>query len=499
MLSHKLAKQSKPFSDGEFLTDCMVEAAIILCPENKAQFENVSLSRRTVTRRVEVIDEELSGELSKKAEDFTYFSIALDESTDIKDTAQLLIFIRGINDRFEIVEEFLAMESMRGTTRGSDLYDKVSGCLERLNLPWTKLLNVTTDGSPNLTGKNVGLLQRIQDRVREDSPNSDLIFLHYIIHQEALCKSVLELDHVAKTVVKLVNFIRARGLNHRQFIQLLEESETEHTDVLYHSNVCWLSLGKVFRRVWDLRGEIWTFLETVGKADEFADLQDPAWLCDFAFGVDVMSHLNDLNLKLQGKNMFVHELYSFMQAFKAKLTPFSQQMTNKCFTHFPTLDTMDVPLCQSNSYSITLTDLHSEFNRRFSDFAKIEHELDLVSSPFSFDREKAPVDVQLELIDIQCDPALKEKFTTSTLDHFYCSLKETQFPNMRRHAQRMLVLFGSTYVCEQTFSVMNYNKSRYRSRLTDKHLSSVLRISTSDMTPDFDDLAKRGDRLNCSH
>lgn len=96
LLSDKLMKQSKPFSDGAFLKDC-------------------------------------SG--TKKAADFTYFFIVLDESTDIKATAQLLIFIQGINDRFEIVEEFLAMEWMRGTTRGSDFYDRLSGCFERLNLP----------------------------------------------------------------------------------------------------------------------------------------------------------------------------------------------------------------------------------------------------------------------------------------------------------------------------------------------------------------------------
>lgn len=45
---------------------------------------------------------------------------ALDKSNDIKDTAQLLIFIRGINDKFESTEEFLIMESIKGTTRGVD-------------------------------------------------------------------------------------------------------------------------------------------------------------------------------------------------------------------------------------------------------------------------------------------------------------------------------------------------------------------------------------------
>ena len=50
----------------------------------------------------------------------------------------------------------------------------------------------------------------------------------------------------------------------------------------------------------------------------------------------------------------------------------------------------------------------------------------------------------------------------------------------------MLPLFGSTYVCEQTFSVMN--KARHRSRLTDQHLRSILRIATTQLTPDFDAL-----------
>ena len=42
------------------------------------------------------------------------------------------------------------------------------------DLSWDKLVNVTTDGSPNLTGKNVGLLKIIEDKVREVSANTDL-------------------------------------------------------------------------------------------------------------------------------------------------------------------------------------------------------------------------------------------------------------------------------------------------------------------------------------
>ncbi|XP_033842308.1 general transcription factor II-I repeat domain-containing protein 2-like [Periophthalmus magnuspinnatus] len=347
--------------------------------------------------------------------------------------------------------------------------------------------------------KNVGLLKRIQDKVKEENPEQDVIFLHCIIHQESLCKSVLQFSHVTNPVVKLVNFIRARRLQHRQFIAFLEETDADHQDLLYHSRVRWLSLGKVFQRVWDLKEEIGAFLEFVGKSDEFPELSDQNWLCDFAFAVDVFSHLNELNVKLQGKDQFVHDMYKHVTAFKSKLALFSRQVANASFTHFTTLATQKEATQYAKKYSKSLEDLYKEFSRRFSDFENIEKSLQLVSCPFSQNPETVPPEVQLELIDLQSDSTLKEKFSTLKLNDFYASLNEATFPNLRRTAQKMLTLFGSTYLCEQTFSVMNINKDRHRSRLTDQHLGSILRIATTKLTPDFDALAKQGDQQHCSH
>uniref|UniRef100_A0A8C3THQ5 Uncharacterized protein n=1 Tax=Chelydra serpentina TaxID=8475 RepID=A0A8C3THQ5_CHESE len=416
VLAFKIAKQNKPFAEGEFLKECKNDISGILCPEYQNKFANISLSQRTVTYRVEVIDEHLASELNKKAQGFTLFSLALDDSTDIKDTAQLLIFVRGI-----------------GTTKGSDLYKRVFGCLEYLKLPWSKLVNVTTGGSPNLTGKNVGLLKRIQDKVKEDDSDKEVIFLHCIIHQEAL--------------------------------------------------------------LWELRDEINTFLEMQRKENDFPELKNSNWVCDLAFGVNILAHLNELNVNLQGKNVFVHKLYSSVTAFKAKLVLFSKQIKDKVFTHFPILKYLEVSSEQRKKYSKILSDLHGEFSSRFSDFEKIEKTLKLVC-PLSFDYKKAPQELQLELIDLQRNSTLKEKYNSEKLDEFYASLSETKFPNIHKVAQKILVLFGSTYVCEQTFSLLNYNKSRYRSQLTDRHLSTVLRISSTRMTPDFDAIVKKGDQLH---
>ncbi|KAJ8393026.1 hypothetical protein AAFF_G00069300 [Aldrovandia affinis] len=204
-------------------------------------------------------------------------------------------------------------------------------------------------------------------------------------------------------------------------------------------------------------------------------------------------------MKLQGKDQFVQDMYTNVKAFKSKLVLFSRQILNKSFTHFPTLATVKEAGAKVKKYSESLDALHGEFCRRFSDFEKIDKSLQLVACPLSQDPETAPEELQLELIDLQSDPVLKEKFNSLKLNDFYASLNEAAFPNLRRTAQKMLVLFGSTYVCEQTFSIMNINKASHRSQLTDQHLGSILRIATTKLTPDFDALAKKGDQQHCSH
>ena len=53
IVSEKIAKHSKNYSDGEFVKDCLIVVAECLCPEKRKDFDNISLSRRTITRHIE--------------------------------------------------------------------------------------------------------------------------------------------------------------------------------------------------------------------------------------------------------------------------------------------------------------------------------------------------------------------------------------------------------------------------------------------------------------
>ncbi|CAL1530973.1 unnamed protein product [Lymnaea stagnalis] len=63
MLSHKIVKRNKSFSDGEFIKKCLSDAANIMSPEQKTKFVSISSSRRTVVGRAENISDNLMHQL----------------------------------------------------------------------------------------------------------------------------------------------------------------------------------------------------------------------------------------------------------------------------------------------------------------------------------------------------------------------------------------------------------------------------------------------------
>ena len=83
--------------------------------------------------------------------------MALDESTDVRSTAQLAFCVRGVDDDFEVTEELAAIVPMKGTTRGIDLLEVVMKTIKRLGLPLSKLSGITTDGAPSMVERQQGL------------------------------------------------------------------------------------------------------------------------------------------------------------------------------------------------------------------------------------------------------------------------------------------------------------------------------------------------------
>ena len=141
--------------------------------------------------------------------------------------------------------------------------------------------------------------------------------------------------------LRLVNFLRASSaLQHRLLRSFITEVNAEFDDLLLHNNVRWLSKGKVLERFWTLRKELETFLlnQKSPKAIPFVEfLQSNEKMEIDAFLSDITCHLNDLNLKLQGKNNTVCILMSAIRAVQRKLELSKIDIQEEGLLHFPKL------------------------------------------------------------------------------------------------------------------------------------------------------------------
>ncbi|XP_049772201.1 general transcription factor II-I repeat domain-containing protein 2A-like [Schistocerca cancellata] len=171
------------------------------------------------------------------------------------------------------------------------------------------------------------------------------------------------------------------------------------------------------------------------------------------FAADIFEKLNELNVTLQGKGLFAHEMWTHAKAFKTKLGLFARQANDGQFCHIPLLEKQKVPGSVSAKIRNYLQSLEAEFTTRFQDFKKIEPQFN--------DIDTAPQELHLELMDLQAVHALKEIFSAVTLVDFYKSLSAEKFPFIKKFAGKMFSIFGSTYICEQSFSCLKIKKSKY--------------------------------------
>uniref|UniRef100_A0A3Q2FJ59 SPIN-DOC-like zinc-finger domain-containing protein n=1 Tax=Cyprinodon variegatus TaxID=28743 RepID=A0A3Q2FJ59_CYPVA len=201
-------------------------------------------------------------------------SIAVDESTDRADIAQLSIYVRFYDEHTTVEVE------------------KNAYFFSNNNLDMKHVCMLVTDGAhPWLAARWTAI-----------SP--DFKYLHWIVHQTVLCSKLSrDLKQAMDDVMAIIHFILSTSsLQHHLFRQLFAEMNVEHYDLLLHNNVMWLSKDKALERFCKLREEITVFLRNSKHQKAHIHLKcmsDDAFVSDVCFLNDMFKHLNDLNLTLQ--------------------------------------------------------------------------------------------------------------------------------------------------------------------------------------------------------
>jgi hypothetical protein len=157
-----------------------------------------------------------------------------------------------------------------------------------------KYVGICTDGARAVCSKKSSVVTR----VLEVSPDASRT--HCNLHREVLISKSKSgnLKNVLNTSVKIVNFIKSRPLQSRLFEKLCEEMRSIHKSILLHTEVRWLSKGKVLTRLVELREEVAIFLD---KNKRFTKIVgDEEFIPKLTYLADIFSKLNELNLYLQG-------------------------------------------------------------------------------------------------------------------------------------------------------------------------------------------------------
>ncbi|XP_076343931.1 protein FAM200C-like [Tachypleus tridentatus] len=256
-VAYQIAKSKKPHTIGEeLIKPCALEMAkIVLGKEAEKKLQQVSLSNDVIHNRI------------------------IDMSVDILEQVVADIKASPVKISLQVDE---STDSLKTTAQAIDVLNKIQEFFSRNELHLDKIGSICTDGATAMLGNRSGFAALM----RKEVPN--LKITHCFLHRHSLAAKTLppDLKKTLNICVKVVNFIRSRALNHRLFQSLCEKMGQEHTVLLYHTEVRWLSRGRVLFRVFELRGEIHQFLRE--RVQELAIyFKEPSFVQMLAYLADV--------------------------------------------------------------------------------------------------------------------------------------------------------------------------------------------------------------------
>ncbi|KAK4327553.1 hypothetical protein Pmani_001960 [Petrolisthes manimaculis] len=415
------AKKKKPHTIAEELVKpCTLKMAkTVLGSDAEKKLKQVPLSKDIIHSRISDMSRDILQQVitDMKASPVKV-SIQVDESTDVSFCSQLLVFVRYVKEK-EVVEEFLFCEPLKTTAKAIDVFKLVKDFFLKHGMTLNMCGSICTDGAPAMLGNKSGFATL----VKAEEPH--VTVTHCVLHRHALATKTLpeKLKNVLSIVVRAVNFIRERALNHRLFVSFCEEIGAEHSVLLYHTEVRWLSSGRVLTRVFELHEEIKQFLRNQDSdiADHFENRE---FILSLAYLADVFKHLNELNISIQGTGMNMITAREKLSAFTQKLPIWIKRIEKGNVANFPSLDEAagaDEELPILTEMKDHLQELIKSF-RGYFHHGEVSVEQRWIRDPFIFNLDSMDDSniMKDDLVELQANDRIRMEFESMQLDMFWC-------------------------------------------------------------------------------
>ena len=166
------------------------------------KIKQIPLSNSTAMRRTKLMAEDLVLQHNGRLKSTNCILLAIDESTDMTDNSQLIVFVRYYDEsKKQFTENLLGVSALKERTQGEDIHKALKSIVESNNIEMKSIISLTTDVAPAMLSREKGLIRR----TLKDNPY--LITYHCIIHQAVLCASLGdEYCEVMETIIKLEIF-----------------------------------------------------------------------------------------------------------------------------------------------------------------------------------------------------------------------------------------------------------------------------------------------------
>lgn len=491
LVAQRIAKAKKPHTIGENLIAPCIEIVVknMIGEEAAKKVKQVSLSNNTVHRRIEDMSANIEEQVVAEVMNSSMFSIQLDESVDIEDKAQLIAFVRYLKDH-ELKTEFLFCKPLETTCGGEDIFNEVDAYFKVNNIKWENLCFCTTDGAKSMMGKSAGLRGRIKN------VNLNCQSIHCCLHRQVLSSKYLpeELQTVFNTLVKIINAIKSSSTNCRLFAKLCDDNNAEHNKLHYYTAVRWLSKGNSFNRVFELREEVYQFLD-MKNSQLSSHMKNDTFLAVLAYFCDIFGTLNKTNKMLQGSGTYLFGAADKLKALTEILDLWTRQVQKKQFSQFKNLQQFLNERninCEFDSEILShLTKLNEEIDVWFKTDIEVLEKKQWIPFPFSAKSLESisddASDMKEELINLRNSSVLKEEFQESDLATFW-SKHQLEFPLLSKEAFPLLLAFPTSWECEAGFSQISILKTKHRNRLK---VENDARLALSKTEPQLQKLVKR--------